>query len=128
MLVQTMPFPIISPTQTPISVASGLLAFLWPPWMRTRLLTIVCLKVWVVRSTALLTTNTMHPCISRPRRTLQVPDLRTSLARTEAAIVQGSCNSVMLIGMTRSLTLPGAGVVDLFPVAPIMALVEPLAD
>ena len=96
--------------------------------MEIRLLTILCLKVWVARSMVLLTTNTMHPCISRRRRTFRMRDLRTSLARIEAVIVQESYNSVMLIGMNRSLTLLGVGGVDPLPVVPIVVPVELLAD
>ena len=70
------------------------------------------MKVSVVlgRSTALLTTNTMHPCIHRrPRPTTQTPGPPTSLARTEAASVRGRCSLVTSIGMNRSPALPGAG-------------------
>lgn len=77
---------------------------------------------------ALPTTSTMHPCISRQPQTTRIPGLPTSLARIEADIAQGSCNSVMLIGMSKSPALPGAGDVEPFPVVPIVILVELLAD
>ena len=77
---------------------------------------------------ALPTTNTMHPCISRQPQTTRILGLPTSLAPLEADIVQGSCNSVMLIGMSKSPALPGAGDVELFLVVPIVTLLELLAD
>ena len=75
-----------------------------------------------------LTTNTMHPCIRRRPRIARMPDLLTGLARIEADIGRGSCNSVMLIGMIKSPALPGVRGVDLSPVVLIVALLEMLAD
>ena len=77
---------------------------------------------------ALPTTSTIHPCISRQPRITQIPGLPTSLAPIEADIVQGSCNSVMLIGMSKSPALPGAGDVKHFLVVPTVTLLELLAD
>lgn len=85
------------------------------------------LKVWVERSTVPLTINTMHPCIKR-RRTMRVPDLRTSLAPIEAAIVQGSYSLVTLIGMARSLAPYGVEGVELLIVLPVKVMAGPLAD
>ena len=89
------------------------------------------LKVWVERSTVFLITNTMHPCINR--RTARTLDLRTSLARIEAGIAQGSCSLVMLTGtMKTSLTLLGAKGVEPPLVArdliPSVGFVGQLAD
>lgn len=78
---------------------------------------------------ALLTTNTMHPCINHQPRTAPTPDPLTDPARTEADIVQGSCNSVMLIGMTKSPALPGVRGTDLpLVVLIVVALLGLLAD
>lgn len=59
---------------------------------------------------------------------MRVPDLRTSLARIEAVIVQGSCSSVTLIGMSRSPALPGVAGVELLIVGPVEVTVGLLAD
>ncbi len=85
------------------------------------------LKVWVEKSTALLTINTMHRCIKR-RRTMRVPDRRKSLAQIEAVIVQGSYSLVTSIGMTRIPTLPGVGGVELLMVVFVAVIVGLLAD
>lgn len=77
---------------------------------------------------ALLTINTMHPCISRRPRTTRTPGLLTGLARIETDTVQGSCSSVMLTGMTKSPALPAVKDLDLSFAVPIVVPLEMLAD
>lgn len=128
-LVQIIPFTsITSPRKIQTFPIITLVFLIWPPWKRTCLLTIFHLKVWVGRSTILLTINTMHPCTNHRRRTARTLGLRTSRARIEVDIAQGNYSSVMLIGMSTILTLPGVADVDNLIVVPGVAVVEQLAD
>lgn len=85
------------------------------------------IKVWVARSTVLLTINTMHHCIKR-RRPIRVPDLRISLAQIETVIARGSYSLVTLIGMSRSPIIRKVGGVELLIVVPVAVIVGLVAD